>query len=162
MPWIITWSARTSINTQNQSYKDATTYKRTHSPPFSLLRQPQEHVFTLTTPPLPELESMLRSEIWNPERGTVFSKGKVWLQAEPSAYGVTTNAEKPEPQCCPHCVLCFIAQSCPTLCDPMDCTPPGSSVHGDSPGKHTGIDDHALLQGIFPTQGLNPGLPHCR
>ena len=92
----------------------------------------------------------------------MFSKGKVWLQAEPSAYGVTTNAEKPEPQCCPHCVLCLIAQSCPTLCDPMDCTPPGSSVHGDSPGKHTGVDDHALLQGIFPTQGLNPGLPHCR
>ena len=32
----------------------------------------------------------------------------------------------------------------------------------DSPGKHTGVHCHALLQGIFPTQGLNPGLPHCR
>ena len=31
----------------------------------------------------------------------------------------------------------------------------------DSPGKNTGVDCHALLQGIFPTQGLNPGLPHC-
>ena len=39
---------------------------------------------------------------------------------------------------------------------------PGSSVHGDSPGKNTGMGCHALLQGIFPTQGLNPGLPHCR
>ena len=48
--------------------------------------------------------------------------------------------------------------SCPTLCNPMDCTPPGSSVHGDSPGKHTGVGCHALLQGIFPTQGSNPGL----
>ena len=30
-------------------------------------------------------------------------------------------------------------QSCPTLCDPMDCSPPGSAVHGDSPGKNTGL-----------------------
>ena len=44
----------------------------------------------------------------------------------------------------------------------MDCIPPGSSVHGDSPGKNTGVDCHAFLQGIFPTQGSNPGLPHCR
>ena len=33
---------------------------------------------------------------------------------------------------------------------------------GGSPGKSTGVDCHALLQGIFPTQGSNPGLPHCR
>ena len=45
---------------------------------------------------------------------------------------------------------------------PVDCSPPGSSVHGDSPGKNTGVDCHALLQGIFPTQESNPGLPHCR
>ena len=32
----------------------------------------------------------------------------------------------------------------------------------DSPGKNTGVGCHALLQGIFSTQGLNPGLPHCR
>ena len=38
----------------------------------------------------------------------------------------------------------------------------GSSVHGDSPGKNTEMGCHALLQGIFPTQGLNPGLPQCR
>uniref|UniRef100_A0AC11E3T0 Uncharacterized protein n=1 Tax=Ovis aries TaxID=9940 RepID=A0AC11E3T0_SHEEP len=44
----------------------------------------------------------------------------------------------------------------------MDLSLPGSSVHGDSPGKNTGEGCHALLQGIFPTQGLNPGLPHCR
>ena len=68
-----------------------------------------------------------------------------------------------------HVVLCVSAQSwCVlscfslTLCDSMDCNPPGSSVHGDSPGKNTGVGCHALLQGIFPTQGSNPGLPHCR
>ena len=44
----------------------------------------------------------------------------------------------------------------------MDCSPPDSSVHGDSPGKNTEVGCHALLQGIFPTQGSNPGLPHCR
>ena len=49
-----------------------------------------------------------------------------------------------------------VLQLCPTLCDPMDCSLPGSSVHGDSSGKNTGVGCHALLQGIFPTQGLNP------
>ena len=52
---------------------------------------------------------------------------------------------------------------CPTLGDPTvtlgDCSPPGSSVHGDSPGKNTGVGCHAFLQGIFPTQGSKPGLP---
>ena len=46
-------------------------------------------------------------------------------------------------------------QSYPTLCDPVDCSPPDSSGHGDSPGKNTRVGCHALLQGIFPTQGLN-------
>ena len=41
----------------------------------------------------------------------------------------------------------------------MECSPPGSSVCGDSPGKNW-VDCHALLQGVSPTQGLNPGLPH--
>ena len=55
--------------------------------------------------------------------------------------------------------LCFIAQSCPTLCDLVDSSPSGSSVHGDSPGEKIGVGCHALLQGIFPTQGWNPGPP---
>ena len=53
------------------------------------------------------------------------------------------------------CVL--VTQSCPTLCDPTDYSPPGSSVHGILQASC-----HSLLQGIFPTQGLNPGLLHCR
>jgi len=44
----------------------------------------------------------------------------------------------------------------------MDCSPAGSSVHGDSPGRNTGVDFHALLQGIFPTRESNHGLLHCR
>ena len=47
-----------------------------------------------------------------------------------------------------------VAQSFLTLCDPMDCR--------DSPGQNTVICRLSLLQGIFPTQGWNPGLPHCR
>ena len=51
------------------------------------------------------------------------------------------------------------APGCPTLCNPMDCSPAGPSVLGDSPNRNTGVGCHALLQGIFPTQGLNPGSP---
>ena len=42
-------------------------------------------------------------------------------------------------------------QPCPTLCNPMDCSPLGSSVRGDTSGKDTGVGCHALPQGIFPT-----------
>ena len=59
-------------------------------------------------------------------------------------------------------VLCLVTHLCLTLFDPMDSSPPGSSVHGDSPGKNTEVDCHDLLQRIFPTQGSNPDLPHCR
>ena len=47
--------------------------------------------------------------------------------------------------------LCLVAQPCPTL-RPMDCSPPCSSVHGDSPGKDSGQGCHFLLQGIFSTR----------
>ena len=56
----------------------------------------------------------------------------------------------------------LVAQLCPALCNPMDYSLLGSSIHGGSPGKNTGVCCHALLQGIFPTEGSNPGLPHYR
>ena len=49
------------------------------------------------------------------------------------------------------------AKSCQTLCNPVDCSQPGSSVHGDSPGINTRVGCQALLQGIV-TQGSNPHL----
>ena len=58
--------------------------------------------------------------------------------------------------------VCLVAQFCPNPCNPMDCSLLGSFVHGDSPGKSTGVSCHALLQGIFPTQEWNQGLLHCR
>ena len=48
-----------------------------------------------------------------------------------------------------------VAQSCPTLGDPMDCP-------WNSPGQNTEVGSLSLLQGIFPTQGSDPGLLHCR
>ena len=50
---------------------------------------------------------------------------------------------------CGLCTCAKLLQSCPTLCDPMDCSPPG---------KNTGVGCRALLQRIFSTQGLNPHL----
>ena len=45
----------------------------------------------------------------------------------------------------------------------MDCSPPGSSVHGILQARILEwVASHSLLQGNFPTQGSNPGLPHCR
>ena len=58
--------------------------------------------------------------------------------------------------------VCEVAQSCPTLCDPMDCSLPGSSVHGIFQAIVLKKDCHFLLQGIFLTQGSNLGLPYCR
>ena len=90
-----------------------------------------------------------------------------------------------------------VAQSCTALCDPIDCSLPGSSVHvfqagvlecvaisfsksescsavsdslrphglcspWNSPDQNTDVGSLSLLQGIFPTQGWNPGLPLCR
>ena len=53
-----------------------------------------------------------------------------------------------------------LLQSCLTLLKPVNCSPPGSPVHGDSPGKNTEVGCHALLQGIFPGQGSNLRLSH--
>ena len=53
----------------------------------------------------------------------------------------------------------LVAQSCPTLCNCMDCSPLGSSVHGDSPGKNTGVGCHAFLRGNLPNPGIEPVSP---
>ena len=50
-----------------------------------------------------------------------------------------------------------VTQLCPTLCYPMDFSSPWNS-----PGQNTGVNSLSLLQGFFPTHGLDPGLLHCR
>ena len=59
-------------------------------------------------------------------------------------------------------VLVSDAQSCPTLCDPMDCSLPGSSVHEILQARILEWVANFLLQGMFLTQGSNSGLLHCR
>ena len=58
-------------------------------------------------------------------------------------------------------VLCSGTQSCLALCNPLDGSLPGCSFHRDSPSRNTRVGCHFLLQEIFPTQGLNPGLILC-
>ena len=55
--------------------------------------------------------------------------------------------------------VCACSQSCPTLYDPLDCSPPDSSIH-EIFWARIGMGCHFLLQGIFPTQGLNLHLLH--
>ena len=78
----------------------------------------------------------------------VLKVGKIWLVHEYSEKYALLEMWNISEYCA---VLCLVAQSCLILC-----------VHEDSPGKNTGVGYHALLQGIFPIQGSNPGLLHCR
>ena len=55
----------------------------------------------------------------------------------------------------------LVAQSCPTLCDPMHCSSRALLSMG-FPRRDNGVSSHSILQGSFLTQGLNPGLLHCR
>ena len=58
-----------------------------------------------------------------------------------------------------HAVLCLVAQLCPTLCDPVDCSPLGSSVHGDSPGRKTGVSSLSASLEDLPDPGIELGSP---
>ena len=50
--------------------------------------------------------------------------------------------------------MCLVAQSCLTLCEPMDYSPPGSSVHGDFPSRNTGEGCHGLLN-LMDNKGVS-------
>ena len=56
----------------------------------------------------------------------------------------------------------LFAESCPSLCDPMDCSPTRLLYSWNSPGKNTRVGSYSLLQGIFLTKRLNVALLHCR
>ena len=62
-----------------------------------------------------------------------------------------------------HCIhACSVTSVMSNSLQPRGLSPARLRCPWDSPGKNTGVGYHALLQGIFPTQGLNPGLPLCR
>ena len=52
------------------------------------------------------------------------------------------------------------SESCSVISNSL--RPHGLYSSWNSPGRNTGVGSHSLLQGIFLTQGSNPGLPHCR
>ena len=58
------------------------------------------------------------------------------------------------------CNVC-VTQSCPILCNPMDCSPPGTSVHEDSPDKNTGVV-MPTSRGSSQPRDWTLGLLHCR
>ena len=90
----------------------------------------------------------LFSDCWSlPRFPEIITKGGLFLTPLPPS---------------PAAAAAKLLHSCLTLCDPMGCSLSGSSVHGDSPGKNTGVGCHALLQGFFPAQESNRGLLHCR
>ena len=107
------------------------------------LPQGRLEVAEVTWSPLPfvsfekQVEVMTRSSGWTGHRG----QG----EAEPAPWW--TNE---------------VAQSCLTLCDPTDCSLPGSSIHGIFQARELKWVAISFSRKIFPTQGLNPGLPHCR
>ena len=106
------------------------------------------------------MEIKLEKEIFSTSdlRITRYLFGKWWFLTFISYYiQVLTQSDY---------VYVLVAQLCPTMgfpmlapgSDPTDSRPPGSSIHGDSPGKNTGVGCHFLFQVIFPTQGSNPCL----
>ena len=54
--------------------------------------------------------------------------------------------------------VCSVTQSCPILCDPVDCSPPASSVHGILQARMLEWGGAISFSGIFPTQGSSPSL----
>ena len=82
-----------------------------------------------------------------PNTALKVSRGPVWDSHLIKSY-------KPKKILFYTCMHAKSLQSCLTLCDPMDCSPRGSSVHGDSPGKNTATGCHFLFQRIFPIRGL--------
>ena len=107
------------------------------------LPQGRLEVAEVTWSPLPfvsfekQVEVMTRSSGWTGHRGQGEAEPALWWTNE-------------------------VAQSCLTLCDPTDCSLPGSSIHGIFQARELKWVAISFSRKIFPTQGLNPGLPHCR
>ena len=83
--------------------------------------------------------------------------------ASPSPLGLCRGAlQPPAGQAAMRSKCLLVAQSCLTLCDPTDFSPPGSIVHGILQARTLEWVAILFSKRIFPTQGSNQGLPHCR
>ena len=103
---------------------------------------------------------------WVPEIGVVVGEphqcSRIWvLLSIPWPWPWHWSSHQGFGSCHVACGMCS-GMSDSLLHDPMDCSLPASSINVIFPGKNTGVDCHFVLQEIFLTQGLNPGLPHCR
>ena len=123
---------------KNYGQRFATLYRRQWLKPSQRKRNARKQSGCLRG-----LPKQLRKE----EKWKAREKGKdtpYWLQSSREQRGEKRKKVKVK-----------VTPPCPTLCDPMDCP-------WDSPGQNTGVGSLSLLQRIFPTQGSNPGLQHCR
>ena len=86
------------------------------------------------------------------------SKHLILSSPSPPAFNLSQHRVfSNESALCLRCV-CEVAQSCPTLCDPVDCSPPGSSVHGFSRQEYwSGLP--FPFPGDLPNPGIEPGSP---
>ena len=92
-------------------------------------------------------------------------KKKIWAEAVNSFFLQRPYILKKVDKISPFSSLCCAMVNCSVVSDsfqPHELYLQGSSCPWDSPGKNTGVGCHALLQGIFPSQGSNPGILHCR
>ena len=102
-----------------------------------------------------------RAETLSSWRGMAGRRAEI--SGEPSE-GVRPQAESWESASCSwgNMLALFFSRSVVSLCEPMNCSPPGSSVHGNLQARTLQWVSHCLLQGIFLTQGSNPHLLLCR
>ena len=82
-----------------------------------------------------------------------------WV-AMPSSRGSTRNWDRTQLSCVSRTGKHIESESCLVVSNSW--WPHGLYNPWNSPGQNIGVGSLSLLQGIFPTQGLNPGLPHCR
>ena len=119
-------------------------------PPYQLSRKTKEHILDTIIPPGLKIKDCqkVQSLLLQPSE-TLYICNRYSLSLH---RGVCCTAY--------HTMSCHLVnQSCPILCDPQSTR---FLCPWNSPGKNTGVGCQFLLQGIFPTQELNPGLPHCR
>ena len=94
------------------------------------------------------------SPTWPP---ACFCRQGHWNMATP----IGAHAARGSWHCSVTCACALLSRQSWLTLWPRGCSPPGSSVHGILQARRR-VGCHALLQGIFPTQGPSPGLPHCR
>ena len=94
-------------------------------------------------------------------RGCRWGRGKPWVLTWDHCIFRRKRKIK-HPGLTASCMASEVAQSFPTLCNPMDSSLPQASLSMGFSRQEAGVGCHFLLQGIFPTQGSNPGLSHCR